>query len=66
MHDANGTLLKIGDRVLIPATIVQISEGTEDYCNVTVETDLGRRPDSAKDRFAAINTGQLVLIHRPR
>lgn len=59
MHDANGRPLAKGDRVLIPATITQLSPG-EDYCNVSVESELGRRPDGAKERISAINTGVLL------
>lgn len=60
MHDRNGTPLKKGDVVLIPAVITDLSPG-EDYCNVSLETVAGRRPDGAKERFSAINTGVLVL-----
>ena len=60
MHDAKGRPLKVGDKVRIDAIITQLSEGTEDYCNVSVETVLGRRPDGAKERVSAINTGVLL------
>lgn len=60
MHDRNGSPLKKGDTVLIPAIITELSPG-EDYCNVSLETVSGRRPDGAKERFSAINTGVLVL-----
>lgn len=59
MHDANGTALKKGDRVLIPAVITDLSPG-EDFCNVSLETTLGRRPDGNKERLSAINTAVLV------
>lgn len=62
MHDANGTALKIGDKVLIPAVITDLSTGDEEYCNVTVETTLGRRPDGAKQLISATNTGILVKV----
>ncbi len=61
MHDANGTLLKVGDKVIIIATITLLSE-TPDYCNVSIETTLGRRPDGKKESVSAINTGVLVKI----
>jgi len=32
------------------------------FCNVTVQTTLGRRPDGQKDQFSAINTAQLVKM----
>jgi hypothetical protein len=69
MHDANGTPLNVGDKVLIPATITSLRPSDE-YCNVAVETDLGRRPDGAKERFSGINTALMVKfvsgIHGPK
>lgn len=59
MHDAKGRALKIGDRVLIPATVTELY-ATEDYCNVAAESALGRRPDGQKERFGAINTGVML------
>lgn len=64
MHDKNGTELKVGDIVLVPAVITQLSTGTEEYCNVSIETVHGRRPDGSKERMSAINTGVLVLHER--
>lgn len=61
MHDANGTPLVKGDKVLIPAVITDLSAG-EEFCNVTVETTLGRRPDGSKEKISAINTGVLVKV----
>lgn len=59
MHDANGLPLKVGDHVLIPAVITAL-HGTDTYCNVDVESVIGRRPDGAKERITAINTGVMV------
>lgn len=59
MHDANGTPLKVSDTVLLPATITSLCTG-EDYCNVSIETVHGRRPDGKKETMSAINTGVLV------
>ena len=59
MHDANGTPLQKGDRILIPGIITSLNP-VEDFCNVAVETVLGRRPDGLKEMFHAINTAQLV------
>jgi hypothetical protein len=59
MHDAKGRPLAIGDIVLIPAVITQLSP-MEDYCNVSAESCLGRRPDGAKEHFGAINTGVMI------
>lgn len=63
MHDRNGTLLKQGDLVTVTARITQLSEG-ENYCNVSLETLDGRRPDGSKETIGAINTGVLVLQSR--
>lgn len=63
MHDRNGTPLKKGDVVLIPAVITELNGG-EEFCNVSVETEHGRRPDGAKEYFGAINTAVLVLHKR--
>lgn len=59
MHDAKGRPLAKGDRVIIPATVAELYAG-DDYCNVSVETELARRPDGAKERVSAINTGVLL------
>lgn len=59
MHDANGTALKVGDVVLIEGIITKL-DPNEEYCNVTVETAKGRRPDKQVETISAINTGVLV------
>lgn len=59
MHDANGTKLEVGDRVLIPAEITSLSIGTADYCNVAIKSTLGRRPDGQRETMS-LNTGVLV------
>jgi hypothetical protein len=64
MHDRNGTELRQGDVVLIPAVITGLSPG-EDYCNVSLQTVHGRRPDDAKEYIGAINTGVCILHDRP-
>jgi len=65
MHDRNGTPLRVGDIVMIPGRVTQLSESTPDYYNVSVESLHGRRPDGMKEHFRAINTGVLVLHDRP-
>jgi hypothetical protein len=62
MHDINGSKLNVGDKVLIPCEIVELSEATEEFCNVKVTTTLGRKPDGQKESFSAINTAQLVKV----
>lgn len=59
MHDVNGQELKKGDKVLIPAVITELYP-SEEYCNVQLQTTLGRRPDGNKEIIGAINTGVLV------
>ena len=59
MHDARNRPLKVGDRVLIPAVITEL-QATADYCNVTIESAIGRRPDKQRERVSAINTGVLL------
>ncbi len=61
MHDRNGKTLAVGDKVLFEGTITDLSPG-EDYCNVSVESDFGRRPDGAKEKITAINTGVLTKV----
>ena len=48
--------IKCRDKVIIPCEITQLCEGTSDFCNVTVQTVLGRKPDGQKESFSAINT----------
>lgn len=60
MHDRQGNLLRKGDYVLILARVEELTPG-EDYCNVTVETVHGRRPDGQRERISAINTAVLDL-----
>lgn len=59
MHDAKGRLLKPGARVLIPAVVTDV-QASEDYCNVTLETPLKRRPDKQPERISGINTGVVL------
>lgn len=63
MHDVNGTKLKVGDIVMIPCKITALNP-SDDFCNVSLETVHGRRPDLAKENFYAINTGVTVLVER--
>lgn len=65
MHDRNGTQLQVGDVVLIPAKITNLSESTPDYCNVSLESIEGRHPDSMKETFC-VNTAVLSLYERPK
>lgn len=60
MHDRKGRPLQVGDIVLVPARVAEISAQTDDFCNVTLESLYGRRPDGQKERICAINTGVTV------
>lgn len=59
MHDAKGRPLQKGDKVLIPC-IIDAVYNTEDYCNIDMSTQFGRRPDNMKEHIGGINTGVLV------
>ncbi|MCC6172050.1 MAG: hypothetical protein IT481_08480 [Gammaproteobacteria bacterium] len=59
MHDAKGRELEAGDLVLIPAKVRDLHP-TEDYCNVSAVSVLGRRPDGLHETFSAINTGVML------
>ena len=64
-HDVNNNLLAEGDEVILRAKVKSIQTG-EDYCNVTIESVHGRRPDGLKESVSAINTGVLEKISDPR
>jgi hypothetical protein len=59
-HDANGKLLKVGDKVSIPGTITNITT-SEEYCNCSVELDHAMPPYVDKTTLQSINTKQVVL-----
>lgn len=59
MHDHLGHELKVGDRVLVPCIIKELGS-EENYCNVSLDSFYGRRPDDQKEMFYAINTGVVV------
>lgn len=61
MHDRTGKSLKKGDKVTVLCSITDLS-ATEDYCNVSLETEYGRKPDGAKERISAINTAVLDKV----
>ena len=61
MHDRTGKPLQKGDKVTILAVITELHP-TEDYCNVSLTTEYGRRPDGAKEHIQAINTAVLDKV----
>lgn len=64
MHDRNGTELRKGDVVLVPCVVTEVSPESG-YCNLSLETVHGRRPDALKEHIHAINTAVVVLHERP-
>lgn len=61
MHDRTGKPLKTGDKVTVLATIRDLY-ATEEFCNVDIVTDYGRRPDGKPETISAINTAVLDKI----
>lgn len=59
-HDRNGELLKGGDKVVLPGTIISVLAG-EDYCNVTLETDIPCLPGTCKGSYY-LNAGQVEKV----
>lgn len=59
MHDNRGRELRVGDKVILHGTITQLS-ATADYCNVSIRSEFGRKPDDAKENISAINTNVLL------
>jgi hypothetical protein len=62
MHDRNGTPLRVGDIVMIPALVVSV-QSTADYCNLNARSVYARKPDGAPESFS-INTSVVILHER--
>lgn len=60
MHDHNNTFIEKGDIVIFRARVIDLQKG-ENYCNVSIESIYGRRPDGEKETIHSINTGTLIL-----
>ena len=60
-HDRDGKLLQVGDKVVIPGTVLEI-HASEEYCNARVEFDESMPPYTHKDSISSINTKQLVKV----
>jgi len=58
-HDAKGTPLQIGDRVLIPGILTGIAP-TDEYCNCAVDLEHFMPPDKTTTTLLNINTRQLI------
>lgn len=63
MHDRNGTPLHVGDKVMLPAEILEV-QAHADYCNATVRL-LPMRGSGGREEKSVVNTAQLVLVDRP-
>ncbi len=57
-HDKNGTVLGVGDDVLIPCKVQAVGTGA-DYCNLTVETLEPMHPSPAKTTIS-LNARQVI------
>jgi len=62
-HDMHGIPISVGDRVRVPAVVVQVTTG-EEYCNVTLATELPMFPGEIKTSLV-LNAKQVekVLDH---
>lgn len=63
-HDKNGNELKAGDLVLIQCVVKEVTP-QEDFCNITLETVHGRKPDGFKETISAINAAVVELVGDP-
>lgn len=61
-HDVNGTLLKVGDQVLIRGYVTEIYPN-ENYCNCTVRLDHNMPPDNQATTISSINTRQIEKVN---
>ncbi len=59
-HDVNGKMLKEGDVVMIPAKVKTVNPG-DDFCNLTVESIHGRKPDGTKETMT-LNAAVVELV----
>lgn len=57
-HDRDGTLLKVGNTVMVPARVKAIQD-TEEYCNVTLETLQPMHPGDSRSTLV-LNAKQVV------
>ena len=60
-HDVKNNLLQPGDEVIFRGVVKSV-QPTEEYCNVTIESVHGRRPDGLKELIYSINTGVLEKV----
>lgn len=65
-HDAKGNVLKPGDKVVIPATVLKVfATENGEFCNCDVEFDHPMPPYTEKTRYGALNTRQVEKVEPP-
>jgi hypothetical protein len=65
MHDKNGKLITVGDKVMIPATIVSCTGSPDtNYCNILVETDefMGKGDPTQYKPQISLNASQVIKV----
>lgn len=60
-HDINGKKLKVGDRVTMEFTVLDVMTN-EDYCNCTLASVQPFYPGNGSTNLSAVNTKQLVKV----
>lgn len=60
-HDAVGNLLQAGDEVILRGVVIEV-QPSDEYCNITIESVFGRKPDGMKERVSAINAAVLEKV----
>lgn len=60
-HDVNGKVLAVGDEVILRAKVTTVCPG-EEYCNISIESVHGRKPDGLKETMSAINAAVLEKV----
>lgn len=59
-HDANGTLLKVGDKVVLHGKVKSIDSEQETYCNITMETVHSMAPAPEAPPFTMALSARMV------
>ena len=66
MHDRNGNPVAVGDKVMVPATIISCSTPIplNKYCNITVQFDVKMGLDDPNAYFmtTTLNAGQVEKV----
>lgn len=68
MHDRNGELLTMGDKVFIPVTITSTSlpsDTVNKYCNVIVQLDVKMGLDDEKAYFMSMSLNAAQVEKNP-